>query len=185
MRENRPLGRRLTVVLTSGLIATGGLVAALHTPAAAAPAAGDYLLANAGSGLCAAVPGQSTADGVQLVQSACAEGAGQVFTLVAAGSNYQLKARHSGKCAGVRDASTSAGKAVQQETCTGAASQTWQLVAAGAHYRVVNANGGKCLNVKDSSTAAGAVLQQNSCDSVATKQWSLRPVTGGSPSPTP
>ncbi|MEU4548540.1 RICIN domain-containing protein [Nonomuraea dietziae] len=178
------MGRRLAVALTAGLLTTAGLVAALTTPAWAAPANGDYTLVNAHSGLCAAVPGQSTGDGVQLAQNACAETSGQVFTLTASGSAYQIKARHSGKCVGVRDASTSAGKAVQQETCTGAASQTWQLVAAGSNYRVVNANGGKCLNVKDSSTAAGAVLQQNSCDSVTSKQWTLRPAGGPTPTPT-
>ncbi|MEU4724308.1 RICIN domain-containing protein [Nonomuraea dietziae] len=178
------MGRKLAVALTAGLLTTAGLVAALTTPAWAAPADGDYTLVNARSGLCAAVPGQSTGDGVQLVQNACAETSGPVFTLTASGSAYQIKARHSGKCVGVRDASTSAGKAVQQEACTGAASQTWQLVAAGSNYRVVNANGGKCLNVKDSSTAAGAVLQQNSCDSVTSKQWTLRPAGGPTPTPT-
>ncbi|MFB9531651.1 RICIN domain-containing protein [Nonomuraea roseola] len=178
------MGRKLAVALTAGLLTTAGLVAAVTTPAWAAPANGDYTLVNARSGLCAAVPGQSTGDGVQLVQNACAETSEPVFTLTASGSAYQIKARHSGKCVGVRDASTSAGKAVQQETCTGAASQSWQLVAAGSDYRVVNANGGKCLNVKDSSTAVGAVLQQNSCDSVTSKQWTLRPA-GGGPTPTP
>ncbi|MFC4123072.1 pectate lyase [Nonomuraea zeae] len=182
MREKERFGRRLAIVLAAGLITTGGLVAVLNTPASAAPSNGNYTLVNAGSGLCAAVPGQSTSDGVQLVQNACA---GQVFTLTASGSNFQLKAQHSGKCLGVRDASTSAGKAVQQETCTGAASQTWQLTVSGSNYRVVNANGGKCLNVKDNSTASGALLQQNSCDSAATKQWTLRPADGSTPSPDP
>ncbi|MDR8413963.1 pectate lyase [Nonomuraea sp. 3-1Str] len=185
MREKERFGMRLAVGLAAGLLAAGGLVAVSVTPASAAPANGDYTLVNAGSGLCAAVPGQSTGDGVQLVQSTCAGGAGQVFTVTASGGGYQLKARHSGKCAGVRDASTSAGKAVQQEGCTGAASQTWQLTTSGSGYRVVNDNGGKCLNVKDNSTAADALLQQNSCDSVATKQWTLRPADGSSPDPTP
>lgn len=175
----------MAIALAAGLLATGGFVAATSIPASAAPSNGDYALANDGSGLCAAVPGQSTGDGVQLVQTSCAGAAGQVYTITASGGGHQIKARHSGKCLGVRDASTSAGKAVQQETCTGAASQTWQLTASGASYRVVNGNGGKCLNVKDNSTAANAPLQQNSCDSVATKQWTLRPAGGGTPDPTP
>ncbi|MEU1721257.1 RICIN domain-containing protein [Nonomuraea sp. NPDC005692] len=188
MRKNQPLATRPAVVLATGLLTAGGLVAVLNTPASAAPAGGNYTLVNGGSGLCATVPEQSTGDGVQLAQNACAEAAGQVFTLTAAGSGFQVKAAHSGKCAGVRDASTSAGKPVQQETCTGAASQTWQLTAAGGAYRIVNANGGKCLNVKDNATAPGALLQQNSCDSAATKQWTLKPAGGGpttSPTPTP
>ncbi|WP_043634153.1 pectate lyase [Nonomuraea candida] len=184
MRHDKRL-RRLAVTLAAGLITTGGLVVALDTPASAAPSSGDYTLVNAGSGLCATVPGQSTGDGVQLAQSACTGGAGQVFTLTASGSSYTIKARHSGMCAGVRDASTSAGKAIQQESCTGAASQTWTLTASGADYRVVNSNGGKCLNVKDNSTSSGALLQQNSCDSAATKQWTLRPADGSGPEPTP
>ncbi|UBU11317.1 pectate lyase [Nonomuraea gerenzanensis] len=185
MREQERFGRRLAVVLATGLLATGGLVVALNGTASAAPANGDYTLVNSSSGLCATVPGQSTGDGVQLTQSTCSGGAGQVFTLTASGSAFQIKAQHSGKCAGVRDASTSAGKAVQQEGCTGAASQTWQLTASGSAYRVVNSNGGKCLNVKDNSTASGALLQQNSCDSAATKQWTLRAAGGSGPDPTP
>lgn len=173
------------MVLVAGLLTTGGLVAAFNAPASAAPSNGNYTLVNGGSGLCAAVPGQSTGDGVQLVQSSCAGGAGQVFTLTASGSGFQIKAQHSGKCAGVRDASTSAGKAVQQEGCTGAASQTWQLTASGSAYRVVNGNGGKCLNVKDNATSSGSLLQQNSCDSAATKQWTLQPADGSGPGPTP
>ncbi|GAA2868015.1 pectate lyase [Nonomuraea rubra] len=185
MREKERIGRRLMVVLATGLLATGGLVAALNSPASAAPSNGNYTLVNAGSGLCAAVPNQSTGDGVQLVQSTCSGGAGQVFTLTATSGGFQIKAQHSGKCAGVRDASTSAGKAVQQEGCTGGASQTWQLTTSGSAYRVVNGNGGKCLNVKDNSTSSGALLQQNSCDSVATKQWTLRAAGGSGPDPTP
>ncbi|NUT09145.1 MAG: pectate lyase [Nonomuraea sp.] len=177
-------------MVAAGLLASGGLAALAATPASAAPSNGDYTLVNGGSGLCATVPGQSAGDGVQLVQSACSGGAGQVYTITASGSGYQIKAKHSGKCAGVRDASTSAGKAVEQESCTGATSQTWQLTASGSDYRIVNANGGKCLNVKDNSTSSGALLQQNSCDSVATKQWTLKPASGGgtpttSPTPTP
>jgi pectate lyase len=182
VRKKEPFGRRLTVILAAGLITTGGLVAAFNAPASAAPSNGNYTLVNAGSGLCAAVPGQGTADGVQLVQNACA---GQIFTLTSSGGGYQIKAAHSGKCVGVRDASTSAGKAVQQESCTGGASQVWNLTASGSNYRVVNGNGGKCLNVKDSSTSAGAPLQQNSCDSVSTKQWTLRPAGGSTPDPDP
>jgi hypothetical protein len=173
-------------MLSAGLVGAGGLVAMTVTPASAAPSSGNYTLVNAGSGLCAAVPGQSTGDGVQLAQSTCSGGAGQVFAVTVSGGNYQIKAQHSGKCVGVRDASTSAGKAVEQETCTGATSQTWQLTASGANYRIVNANGGKCLNVKDNATAAGALLQQNSCDSASTKQWTLRAADGGTgPTPTP
>lgn len=180
--------RRVTIALIATLTATGGVVAALTTPATAAPADGNYTLVNAASGLCATVPGQSTGDGVQLTQTACADAAGQVFTLGTVSGGHQIKASHSGKCVGVRDASTSAGKAVQQEGCTQAGSQTWQLTASGSAYRVINANGGKCLNVKDSSSAANAPLQQNSCDSVASKQWTLRPAGSGhtpDPSPTP
>ncbi|MCG5216385.1 pectate lyase [Streptosporangium soli] len=185
MREKERFGGRLAVGLAAGLMAAGGLVAVSVTPASAAPSNGNYTLANGGSGLCAAVPGQSTGDGVQLVQTACAGAAGQVFTLTASGSGYQIKAQHSGKCLGVRDASTSAGKAVQQESCTGAASQIWQLTASGSAYRVVNGNGGKCLNVKDNSTSANALLQQNSCDSAATKQWTVLPTDGSTPGPNP
>ncbi|MEV4381410.1 pectate lyase [Streptosporangium sp. NPDC049644] len=177
--------RRLAVTLAAALVTGSGLVTVLSTPASAAPSNGNYTLANAGSGLCAAVPGQSTGDGVQLAQSACTNAAGQVFTLTSSGSGYQIKAAHSGKCLGVRDASTSAGKAVQQESCTGAASQTWQLTASGSNYRVVNGNGGKCLNVQDNSTSSGALLQQNSCDSAATKQWTLQSAGGGTPGPSP
>ncbi|MFF5248472.1 pectate lyase [Streptosporangium sp. NPDC000095] len=176
--------RKLAVMLAAALVTGSGLVTVLSTPASAAPSNGNYTLVNAGSGLCAAVPGQSTGDGVQLAQNTCTNAAGQVFTLTSSGGGYQIKATHSGKCLGVRDASTSAGKAVQQESCTGAASQTWQLTASGSNYRVVNANGGKCLNVQDNSTSSGALLQQNSCDSVATKQWTFR-TAGGTPPPNP
>ncbi|MFI6708986.1 pectate lyase [Nonomuraea sp. NPDC050478] len=180
MREKR----RLALSLAAALVTSSGLVAVMAGAASAAPSNGSYTLVNAGSGLCAAVPGASTGDGVQLTQATCTGAAGQVFTL----SGGQLKAAHSGRCLGVKDASTSAGKAVQQETCTSAASQSWQFTTSGSNYRIVNANSAKCLNVKDNSTSSGAALQQNSCDSVATKQWTLRPANGGGnpdPDPTP
>ncbi|MEV4474870.1 pectate lyase [Nonomuraea sp. NPDC049504] len=177
--------RRLSVVLAAALVAGGGLVAGFATAASAAPSNGTYTLVNAGSGLCAAVPGASTGDGVQLVQASCSGGSGQVFAVTSAGGGYQIKAVHSGRCLGVKDGSTSAGKAVQQESCSSASSQSWQLTESGSNYRVVNANGGKCLNVKDNSTSSGALLQQNSCDSVSTKQWTLRAAGGGNPDPDP
>jgi pectate lyase len=146
------------------------------TSASAAPAPGAYRLVNAASGLCLDVPGQSTSDGVQLIQFGCSGAANQTWNITAQGSGFRLAAAHSGKCAGVIGASTSAGKAVEQETCTGATSQTWQLVLlSGSTYHVVNANGGKCLNVIDSSTAPSAVIQQNSCDSVTSKSWTITP----------
>ncbi|MEW9552788.1 pectate lyase [Nonomuraea sp. NPDC050783] len=184
MRKNQPSGRRLAVVLAAGALAAGGLVAVLDSPASAAPSNGAYQLVNAGSGLCAAVPGAATGDGVQLTQTTCAQTPGQIFTLTATGSAYRLTAQHSGKCTGIRDASTSAGKAVQQETCTGATSQTWHLTTNAGTYRIANTNSGKCLNVKDNATTTGAPLQQNSCDSATTKQWTLRP-TGSEPTTTP
>ncbi|MEW9552803.1 RICIN domain-containing protein [Nonomuraea sp. NPDC050783] len=184
MRKNQPSGRRLAVVLAAGALAAGGLVAVLDSPASAAPSNGAYQLVNAGSGLCAAVPGAATGDGVQLTQTTCAQTPGQIFTLTATGSAYRLTAQHSGKCTGIRDASTSAGKAVQQETCTGATSQTWHLTTNAGTYRIANTNSGKCLNVKDNATTTGAPLQQNSCDSATTKQWALRP-TGSEPTTTP
>ncbi|WP_345482847.1 RICIN domain-containing protein, partial [Nonomuraea ferruginea] len=174
----------MALSLAAALVTSSGLVAVMAGAASAAPSNGSYTLVNAGSGLCAAVPGASTGDGVQLTQATCTGAAGQVFTL----SGGQLKAAHSGRCLGVKDASTSAGKAVQQETCTSAASQSWQFTTSGSNYRIVNANSAKCLNVKDNSTSSGAALQQNSCDSVATKQWTLRPANGGGnpdPDPTP
>ncbi|ACZ89618.1 RICIN domain-containing protein [Streptosporangium roseum] len=179
--KRRISGKAATAVIT-GTVVVSGLAVGVSV-ASAAPAPGTYTLVNAASGLCLAVPGGSTSDGVQLVQNGCDGAAGQAWSLTAAGSGFQLKATHSGKCAGVKDASTSAGKAVQQEGCSGAASQTWQLTQSGTDYRVVNANGGKCLNTKDNATSAGALVQQNSCDSVATKQWRLVPA-GSGPSPT-
>ncbi|MFC4591000.1 RICIN domain-containing protein [Sphaerisporangium corydalis] len=180
------VGVRPGALLAAGALLVSGVVAMSSAASAAAPVAGgSYRLVNAGSGLCAEVPGGSTGDGVQLTQNACA-GAGQTFTLTSVSGGYRLVAAHSGKCLGVRDASTSAGKAVQQETCTGAASQTWSVTVSGSQYRVVNANGGKCLNVKDNATSAGALLQQNSCDSVSTKLWGFETGSGGpTTSPTP
>ncbi|ETK31652.1 pectate lyase [Microbispora sp. ATCC PTA-5024] len=165
--------------MVAGLV--GGAFAGVS---AAAPGAGAYQLVNAASNLCLTVPGGSTSDGVQLVQSACDGSPAQTWNLSAQGSGFRLAAANSGKCAGVAGASTSAGKAVEQETCTGASSQTWGLAASGSTYQVVNAGSGKCLNVKDSSTASGALVQQNSCDSVTSKSWKVQP-TGSTPSPTP
>ncbi|GII76670.1 hypothetical protein Sru01_16520 [Sphaerisporangium rufum] len=186
MAGTRRAATRFGAVLAGGVLLAAGAVAASLPASAAVPVAGgSYRLVNAASGLCAAVPGGSTGDAVQLVQDACSGAAGQTFTLAAVSGGYRLVAAHSGRCLGVRDASTSAGKAVQQEACTGAASQTWTLTASGERYRVVNANGGKCLNVKDGSTAAGALLQQNSCDSVTSKLWAFETGSGPGPTPTP
>lgn len=177
--ENQHVRRRsgraaATVVAVVSLLAAGLTALFATGSASAAPAAGSYRLANAGSGLCLGVPGSSTSAGTQLAQNSCTGAADQTWKLTASGGGYTLAAANSAKCAGVRDASTSAGKAVEQQNCSGAATQVWTLTAvSGNTYRVVNSNGGKCLNVKDSSTAPGALVQQNSCDSVTSKSWTF------------
>ncbi|WP_328708197.1 pectate lyase [Microbispora hainanensis] len=174
-----------TVVGVAALVG-GVFVGVSNAAPSAGPSAGAYRIVNGASGLCLTVPGNSTADGVQLTVSSCNGASNQTWNLSTQGSGFRLAAANSGKCAGVKDASTSAGKAVQQESCTGSTSQTWELTASGSNYRVVNANSDKCLNTKDNSTSSGALVQQNSCDSVSTKQWSLQPAGSQPPaSPTP
>ncbi|MEU5861243.1 RICIN domain-containing protein [Nonomuraea sp. NPDC047529] len=131
MRKNQPSATRPAVVLITGPLTAVGLVAVLNTPASAAPAGGNYTLVNGGSGLCATVPGQSTGDGVQLAQNACAESAGQVFTLTAAGSAYRIVDANGGKCLNVKDDSTAPGALLQQNSCDSAATKQWTLKPAG------------------------------------------------------
>ncbi|MCG5217986.1 RICIN domain-containing protein [Streptosporangium soli] len=178
-------GRKLAGILVAAVVGVGGagVVAGMAT-AAAAPSAGVHTIVNAGSGLCADIPGGSSAASVQLVQQSCAGAASQRWTLSSQGSGYKLASVHSGKCAGVVGASTSAGKAVQTEDCSGAASQTWRFEENGDGYRLVNVNSGKCLNVKDGASSSGAGLQQNSCDNVTSKQWRLSPTGGPTEEPT-
>ncbi|GAA0399942.1 hypothetical protein Acor_22440 [Acrocarpospora corrugata] len=176
---------RRTLSIALGVMLAAAVAVVAQGTASAAPAPGTYTLVNANSGQCLDVPGSSTADGVQLVQFTCNNGANQRFGLTAQGSGHRLTAAISGRCLGVLDASASAGKAVVQQSCTGATSQTWTLTQVGSTYRVINVNSAKCLNVIDSSTATSAKVQQNSCDSVTSKHWTFNLVGSTPPSQTP
>jgi hypothetical protein len=89
------------------------------------PATRRTLLINAASGLCADVPGGSTAAGVSLQQFPCHGGANQAFRFerpIASGP-WRIRNEKSGLCLDV--ASRSSASNVEQRSCANAARQAW------------------------------------------------------------
>ncbi|MCW3814752.1 RICIN domain-containing protein [Micromonospora sp. DR5-3] len=95
---------------------------------ATAVAADVFTLANAASGKCLDVYGQSADDGVNVVQWSCNGQANQQWRLAPAGAGVVLLvAVHSGKCAQVRGAGNEPGSQLEQAPCTGAPEQQWAI----------------------------------------------------------
>ena len=126
------------------------------------------------SGRCLDVISQSTADGANIAQYGCNNGANQQWQPLDLGTGYhQLVARHSNRCLTVPSGSTADNVQVQQFACqAGRTDQQWQLVDAGSGYhRLVARHSGKCLDVAGHSTADGTRVIQYACGSGTNQQW--------------
>lgn len=136
-------------------------------------AAGNTVLRNAHSSLCADVHG-NTADRGHVDQHACSGGANQQWRIVPSGTAVKIVNVHSSKCLEIYGFSTAQGAAATQYTCNGGANQLWTRTAAAdgtATFR--NVHSGQCLEVYGHSTATAAALVQYTCNGGANQRWKL------------
>ncbi|MEU9417892.1 RICIN domain-containing protein [Streptomyces sp. NPDC051000] len=154
--------------------------------AAEAPAPSAVQLKVEHSGQCLTIPKAGLRNGVNAVQSACADGAeNQRFDLVPTGAGtFELRAGHSGKCLDVEGASTSAGTLVQQWWCVGAPQQRWRLVTVDIAKDLYElrpahtpANLNRCLDIASTGNEDGASARLWACNGKAAQKWRLQPVT--------
>lgn len=156
------------------------LVPALSFPSAAAVTFTSTLVAQH-SNLCLDVPGDSTANGTQLVQATCDQGASQRFTLTPVSGvtdTYTVSPGHtSGKCVAVSGASTADLVQIVQAACaSGQPSQQFQLqtVSSGSKtFRLVARHSSKCVDVTGASTSSGALVIQYGCHTGQNQVWGI------------
>ncbi|WP_051774137.1 RICIN domain-containing protein [Streptomyces sp. NRRL S-237] len=138
------------------------------------------------SGQCLTLPKASLRNGVNAVQSACADGAeNQWFDLAATGAGtFELRAGHSGKCLDVEGAAITSGTPVQQWWCVGAPQQRWRLVMVDIAKELYELRPthtapttDRCLGIASASKDDGASAQLGMCSGTAAQKWRLQPVT--------
>lgn len=77
---------------------------------------------------CSGIAANSGADGADLIQWDCYEGANLQYQFVDKGNNwFELRAKHSGKCLEIAGNSTANGGNIRQWSCTGAANQQFKF----------------------------------------------------------
>ncbi|MEU8581336.1 RICIN domain-containing protein [Streptomyces abikoensis] len=136
------------------------------------------------SGKCLTIPGGSLRNGVNAVQSTCADGAeNQVFDLVSVGSaTFELRAKHSGKCLDVENSGVKPGTAVQQWWCVDQPQQRWRMVmvdVVNELYELRPAHAldqNRCLDIASASKDDDAKAQLWYCNGTAAQRWRIQPV---------
>jgi GH43 family beta-xylosidase len=142
---------------------------------------------NSNGGNCAAVPDNSSTNGVQLVQASCAGSANQnlAFTPVAGTADrYTIGTLTAGRCVDVNGASTADNAAIIQWTCHGGTNQQWRLSAVTVSgtdktFSVVSVSSGKCVVPSGGSAATNTGLVQLPCSTAASRVWRLPSYTAG------
>jgi hypothetical protein len=136
---------------------------------------GTYVITSVNSGLVLDVPGQSTANSVQLDQWASNGGANQKWVLTNLGSNVvELVNQNSGKAVEVNGASTAEGAIVDQYTYSGGNNQKWTVTSlGGGEYELTNVNSGQALDVTGASKTNGGLIDQWPWNSGANQKWTF------------
>ncbi|MFC8918370.1 RICIN domain-containing protein [Streptomyces sp. NPDC047821] len=154
--------------------------------AAAVASAPGVQLRAAHSDQCLTIPGASLRNGVNTVQSACADDAvNQRVDLVPTGAGtFELRFGHSGKCLDVEGAGIKTGTPVQQWWCVGADNQRWRMVMVDIAKELYElrpahlaADTNRCLDVESASKADGASARLWACNGSPAQQWRIHPVT--------
>jgi hypothetical protein len=141
----------------------------------------SYKLVRKGSNKCLDVKGGGSADGTVLQQSACTNGANQVFRVDdLGGGKVKLVNPATGKCVDVNGNGNSNGTKMQLWTCNGTGAQSFQLQDQGSGVsRIKNTSSGKCADISGGSNNDGVALQLWSCNSGDAQRWTFTPITGG------
>ncbi|MEV7415474.1 RICIN domain-containing protein [Streptomyces sp. NPDC089919] len=141
------------------------------TPSATRPPAGLLRFANAGSGLCLAVPPGSSTPADALVQAGCVANPERSWYLTqestgADGPVYSVRNRYSGLCLSVEGARTTNDVPVTQYLCGDRQGlfpdQFWVLRHDGAlrAWQLLNLNSGKCAAARPGAQPGEQVTQQ-------------------------
>ncbi|WP_328966582.1 RICIN domain-containing protein [Streptomyces sp. NBC_00239] len=185
IRSVLAVGAGAAAIAASVTFAVAGEPAQRAEPVAAAAPAAVQLQAQH-SGQCLTVPSGSLRNGVNAVQSACAEGAeNQQFDLKATGAGtLEVQFKHAGKCLDVEGAGIKTGTVVQQWWCVGQQQQRWRLIMvdiAKELYELRPAHligkPGRCLEIKSSAKDDGAIAQLYACNGTSAQQWRIKPVS--------
>jgi hypothetical protein len=133
------------------------------------------------SGMCLDVAYASTADGANVVQGTCWNGANQRWTTRPVGNGfYNIVAGHSGKCLDlVRNSSGNPSTAhaanVVQRTCSGGTSQQWRFSNnRDGFFSVIARHSGMCLDVAYRSFTHAAPVVQATCSGGDNQQWRFK-----------
>jgi hypothetical protein len=180
-----PRGPRRTAALAA-LTLAAGLMSVISPVSASAATAFTSTAVNQANGNRATVPGGSTANALQLVQSACGAGASQSFrfTPVSGTSDtYTVGTSTANSCLDISGASTADNAAVIQYTCHSGTNQQFRLrpvTVSGATGTVnlVSVASGKCVAPSGDGAAANTALVQLTCSTATSRVWRLSGLTG-------
>ncbi|MGH1492305.1 MAG: sigma-70 family RNA polymerase sigma factor [Acidimicrobiales bacterium] len=137
---------------------------------------GPFQLTIGHSGHCVDVAGQSTGNGVQLVQSVCGGSQSQYWQAIPNGDGFNLKNVNSNLCMALRGGNQVSGEIVVQWTCENGGNSI--LYRDG--NRLLFKHSRQCLTVSGDSHVIGTGLVQNPCAARPSQN-----VTGGGVAPIP
>lgn len=178
-------GAVAAAVAASMTFAVAGEPAQRAEPVAAVAPAAVQLKAEH-TGQCLTVPSGSLRNGVNAVQSACAEGAeNQQFDLAPTGAGtLEVRFKHTGKCLDVEGSGIKTGTVVQQWWCVGQQQQRWRLImvdVANELYELRPAHligkPGRCLEIKSGAKDDGAAAHLYACNGSNAQKWRIQPVS--------
>ncbi|HTJ67642.1 MAG TPA: RICIN domain-containing protein [Actinospica sp.] len=173
--------------LVAGVLAL--ISAAVSTPlllsqTASAAAAFSTTVVGKASGLCADVPGGTTAIRLKLAAETCADKSEQSFTFTPVSgkaNTFTISTLSANECIDVTGRSKADDTPIIQYVCNGQTNQQFRMVAVSdAGYNLVAVHSGKCLAVNGDATKSGSALVQLPC--TAKRTW-LLPKSSGVPSP--
>jgi Ricin-type beta-trefoil lectin domain-like len=125
------------------------------------------------SNKCVDVAGFSTANGGNIQQWDCGNGANQKFQFVSQGGGwYTIKGQQSNRCINVAGVSTANGANVIQWTCGNFQNEHFKLSDKGGGWFTLTArHSNKCVDVAGVSTANGANIHQWACHNGDNQQF--------------
>ena len=143
-------------------------------------------LESVGSGKCIQVPGASTSNGTDVVQSTCDYDDDQSIRFRPTASTagmFTLTFIHSGLCLQVEGSSSSAGADLEQSSCDGGTDQRFRLAATPeGTYEIVSASSGLLLTLQSAGGSDGVPLEQHPDTNAGHQRWRLGNIDDRDPS---
>jgi GH43 family beta-xylosidase len=150
-------------------------------PITAAVEGASFEVVNRNSGLCLTVAGGSSADGGDVVQGTCANGARSASSWIldpTADGHHRFVNAATSKVLDSASCGTADGTDARQWAWLANACQQWQPTPTGdgGYLTIANRANGKVLDVANCTTAVGGDVRQWRSLGNACQQWSIRPV---------